>query len=137
MFKGSWFKLILGGLILLFSYVIPVFMIPIGSYTYSKDNSSLSYSFKLNGKFENEVGVGDNSVTLSAYYKIEDGIIYISDDKNVEVSEITKLAEIENIYTLKIGDKEFKNHWALGFTIIGFVLTGWGFLGLFSSKKKD
>lgn len=136
MFKGSLIKLILGAVILVFSYALPIFMIPVGSYSYSQDNITSSYSFQWNGKFKNKLELGDESTTLKAYYKIDDKAIYFSDDKDVKVSDLNKLAEIKNIYTLEIGGEEFKNYWALGFTIIGYVLTAWGLIGFFVPKKK-
>ena len=136
MFKGSFIKLILGARILVFSYALPVFMIPVGSYSYSKDSVTSSYSFKWNGKMENKIEIGDEDVEIDAYYKIDDKAIYFGTDKDVKVSDITKLAKIKNIYTLEIGGEDFKNYWALGFTIIGFVLTAWGVLGLVVPKKK-
>ena len=135
MFKGSLIKLIFGIIILVFSYVLPVFMIPVGSYSYSKDNVTSSYSFKWNGKMEQEIEIADEDADIDAYYKIDDKTIYWGLDKDVKVSDLTKLAKIKNIYTLEIGGKEYKNYWALGFTIVGFVLTGWGLIGFFVPKK--
>lgn len=136
MFKGSLIKLILGAIILVFSYVLPIFMIPVGSYSHSSDNVTMSYSFQWNGECKTKVEFGDLSTDAKGYYKVDDKAIYVSTEKDVKVSELTKAAEIKNIYTLESAGEEFKNYWALGFTIIGFVLTAWGIVGFFVPKKK-
>lgn len=136
MFKGSLIKLILGAVILVFSYALPIFMVPVGSYNYSEDGVKASYSFQWDGEIKNKIEIGNQSTTLKAHYKIDDKTIYVSEDKDVKVSDLNKLAKIQNIYTIEIGDEEFKNNWALGFTIIGFVLAGWGLIGLCIPKKK-
>ena len=136
MFKGSLIKLILGAAILVFSYVLPIFMVPVGSYSYSKDKSSTSYSFQWNGKVEAEFKYGDGSISEKAYYKIDDKAIYVSVDKDVKTTAVNKIAKIKNIYTIEIAGEDYKNYWALGFTIVGFVLAGWGLIGLAVPKKK-
>ena len=136
MFKGSFIKLILGAAILIFSYVLPVFMFPIGGYKYTNNQITSAYSFKINGKFETKLSMGDESTTLTAYYKVSDKSIYFGDDKDVKVTNINKLAKIKNIYTIEIGGEDYKNNWALAFTIVGDVLTVWGVIGLFTGKKK-
>jgi hypothetical protein len=135
MFKGSFIKLIIGAAILVLSYILPVFMIPIGSYSYNKDNFSCSYSFQLNGKYETKTEVGNASTTLKGYYKLDDKAIYIGNKQDIKTTDINKLAKVKNIYTIEIADMELKNNWALGFTVIGFMLASWGLIGLFVPKK--
>jgi hypothetical protein len=136
MFKGTFVKLILGSIILIFSYAFPIFMIPIGSYSYSSNNTSYEYSFQWNGKVEKEITIVDESTTISNYYKISDKVIYKSSDKDAKIENMHILAQIKNIYTIEIGGEEYQNSWAFAFAIAGFVLTGWGFIGLVIKKKK-
>ena len=136
MFKGSLIKLIIGALILVFSYALPIFMIPLGSYSHTENSVTTSFEFKWNGKVEKTIAYEGSSVSTNNYYEIDDKAIYYGESKDIDKNEFTKLAEIKNIYTIESGDAEFKNYWALGFTIIGFVLTAWGVLGFVVSKKK-
>ena len=136
MFKGSFVKLILGAIILIFSYAFPIFMIPIGTYSYSTDTISYEYSFQWNGKVKKDITIVDETTTINNYYKISDKTIYKSTDKNTKIENMHILAQIKNIYTLEIGGQEYRNNWAFAFTITGFILAGWGFVGLVIKKKK-
>ena len=136
MFKGSFIKLLIGVAILVVSYAFPFFLIPLGSYSYSEDGITLEYAFDWNGEYTTKLKVENSSTKTDAYYKIDDKAIYWSTNEDVKVSDITKLGKIKNIYTLEIGGEEFKNNWALGFTIIGYVFTAWGTLGFLLHGKK-
>ena len=129
MFKGSFIKLLLGAAILVISYALPFFLIPVGSYTHSEDGASVGHSFKWNGKYAIEYKLDGASSEIEGYYKIDDKAVYASLDKDVKITDTNKVAKIKNIYTLEIGKETYKNNWALGFTIIGYVLTAWGIIG--------
>lgn len=130
MFKGSFIKLLLGAAILVISYAFPFFLIPIGSYESSKID--VEYSFNWNGEYEQDIEILDTK----GYYKIDDKGVYVSITEDVPVTNLNKMATIKNIYTLEIAGETFKNNWALGFTIIGFVLTAWGIIGFMIPKKR-
>lgn len=136
MFKGSLIKIIFGVLILLLSYAFPFVLMPIGSYSHAGDTITTSYSFKWNSEYSVKLSGNNTSTKTDAYYKLDDKTIYWGTSKDVTKNDITKLGTVENFYTIKIGDTEYKNNWALGFTIIGYVLTVWGIIGLFVPKKK-
>ena len=136
MFKGSLIKFIFGAVILLISYAFPFVLMPLGSYSNTSNSITTSYSFKWNNEYTSKVKTKNTSTEIEAYYKIDDKAIYWSLDKDVKVSDITKLGKIKNFYTLEIGNEKYQNNWALGFTIIGYVLTAWGLIGFIVPKKK-
>ncbi len=133
---GSFIILLLGVAILLLSYVFPIFLIPVGSYSHSSNNVTTSYTFQLNDKFKAKAKLGSSSTETKAYYEIDDKEIYWSLTEDVPETAINKLAKIKNIYTIEIGGTKFRNNVALGFTIAGYVLTAVGVITLVIPKKK-
>ena len=133
---GSIITLLLGVAILLLSYVFPIFLIPVGSYSHSGDNITTSYSFQLNEKFKAKSKLGSASTETKAYYEIDDKEIYWSLTEEVPETALNKLGKIKNIYTIEIGDTNYRNNVALGFTIVGYILTAVGVITLVIPKKK-
>lgn len=129
--------LISAGMLVL-TFIFPLFAYPFGEYKGSKMvlGSEVVSSYKFH--FDGTVDVNVEGLTSKQYYKVNNGNVYISSNKDFEINEnSTPDAQLTNLYTLNVNGVEFEMQNTIGLvlTIIYGVLGGSILLSTLVKKK--
>lgn len=106
-------------------YGFPCFVLPFGTYKHEDKVEGVqietSYKFKFDGTVALETKIGDASQKFNYYYKIKDGNIILSMDKNFEDAEDVSMP-LTSIYKIGEAVNTIGMYTAIGIGIAALVL---------------
>ena len=118
------------------TFAFPCFAYPVGSYNGSSEIVSgvkveYSISFHFDGTIDYQIAsLSNKDSDKKTYYKIVDGKIYISNNKDFDVKDGLVLASMKNLFT--ISDKDGSTEVTLT-SVAGIIFTcAYGVLALVS-----
>ena len=134
-FRRIYLTLIIALVVLCYGY--PMFILPVGNYTYKEkvgeSTVEVSVKFAFDGSYSMKVG----EVETTGYYKVKKGKIYFDDQKDVDTTDDTGAMSIANMYTITSGNDKIVNN------IGQYTMLGLGVLSLLlvvtipSNKRRD
>ena len=132
------FLFILCAGLLVLTFAFPLFVYPFGEYKGSKMVLGTEVVCSYDFHFDGTVDVNMEGITTKQYYKISDKKVYISLNKDFEITEHSiPDATMVNMYTLKVNGLEFQLQNTLGLvlTIIYGAIGGAILLSALVKKK--